>query len=416
LASIVMLSVRPGIAQGRVRKQATSLRSAGYDVTVFSLTPVGLPTEEMLVCEGVTYRAVCAPSLVPQRSDRVSLDGPVRRTARTLLARSGLFSTSRRLRAWMRTRRLERRVVGQAVLLKPEIVHHRDLPTLRTALSIARRCGSALVTDYPELPGHESDRSAPRAAREQRTADRRMRRHYGVSTLRFTVSQGIADHLAREFGQEPPIVLYNSPVIESQRAADSLLRNDCGIGPEVPLVVYVGDVASGRGVETLLAAVGRLNDLHLAVVGANIRRAKKFGFEDAVRRAGLTSRVHSLPAQPPECLLSYLAEATVGAFLLEDTCLNHRWTGPNKFFEMLLAGIPLVVSDLSVMGEVVQQYEVGIALPGTSPEEAAEALRTVIDEPSRFRPSAAALVALREKYGWEAQARTLVDAYQRAFA
>lgn len=410
---VVMLSPNPGQQQVRVRKQATSLNAAGHAVTVLSLRPREDGEPDELVVEGVRYWSVPPPSRFFATSRR-SVRGGARTTIVARLL--GQIPVRLRIKYWggaVVARLNERRIVRMAVELAPQVVHHRDLHTMRAASRIARRCGALVVSDFPELPGYQTDRTSKVAARRERAATRAMQRHYPNSVLRFTVSPGIADFLAEHFGHERPYVLLNSPRVAAQRPASSSLRDDCSIGSDTPLLAFVGDVATGRGVEALLEALLGIDGLHLAVVGASPRRAQKYGFEEKVRHTGMEGRVHVLPAQPAETLLEYLGEATVGAYLLEDTCLNHRWAAPNKFFEMLLAGLPLVVSDLSVMGEIVRRHGLGFAVPDGDPDRATAAIRAVVAQPDRYRPAAATLDELRDLYGWEAQARILVDAYGR---
>lgn len=412
MTRILMLTPNAGHEQVRVRKQAISLCAEGHAVTVLSLSPVprGQPLEVEL--DGVLYRSVASTSQGSARQASRRAHGRGRLVGR-IVGRLPILPRPARVTDRIRAKIIEARVVRTGAALEPAVVHHRDLPTIRAASRIAARCGAVIVSDYPELPGHQNTRGSRSAARNQRAADRTMRRYYQDSVLRFTVSEGIAAFLAQEYGGDRPEVIYNSPVVAEQRPAKTALRGDCSIDAETPLVAFVGDVAAGRGIELLLQAVCQIEGLHLAIIGASERRARKYGLDAKVREVGIEDRVHVVPPQAPEHLLDYLRAATLGVYLLEDTCLNHRWAAPNKFFEMLLAGLPLVVSDLSVMGQVVRDYGIGFAVPERDSEAAAEAMRSVIDEPSRYRPTPVLLDDLRRVYGWEAQAGPLIKAYRR---
>jgi len=78
------------------------------------------------------------------------------------------------------------------------------------------------------------------------------------------------------------------------------------------------------------------------------------------------SRIHYLPPVSPSQVLAYAAGADVGLCLYEDTCLNHRYCMPNKLFESLLAGLPVLASDLPDQAGIVRYYGGGWVIPNES--------------------------------------------------
>ncbi len=109
-------------------------------------------------------------------------------------------------------------------------------------------------------------------------------------------------------------------------------------------------------------------------------------------------------------LLSYTGQADVGVSLLEDTCENHRLALPNKLFEYLAAGLPVVVSDLPEMSRLVQERGVGWVVDSSSPEEIARVLEVALAEHGddglheRVRAAAAEL-------NWPHERSRLTDLY-----
>ena len=128
------------------------------------------------------------------------------------------------------------------------------------------------------------------------------------------------------------------------------------------------------------------------------------GYEDGAARAlrrGVGASVHFLPSVPLDELLGYTADADVGVSLLQDTCENHRLALPNKVFEYVAAGVPVVVSDLPELRRLVEAHGIGWT-PPDDPEQLAAALSTAM---ARTRPNGTARL-------WHSEARRLLDLYE----
>ena len=97
--------------------------------------------------------------------------------------------------------------------------------------------------------------------------------------------------------------------------------------------------------------------------------------------AGLYERVHFHPAVPPGGLLDVTASADVGLCLIEPLTESLRLSLPNKLFEYLAAGIPVVGTRLPEIRRVIEEYDVGATVDDLRPESIAAALQRVIVSP-----------------------------------
>jgi len=110
--------------------------------------------------------------------------------------------------------------------------------------------------------------------------------------------------------------------------------------------------------------------------------------------------------------MRYTASADVGIHLIENTCLNHYYCLPNKLFEYMMVGLPVVMSDFPEMGKVVREAQVGLLVDPADPVQVAEALeRLLSDERLRRRFSEHGLKAAKEQYNWERESSKLEQVY-----
>jgi glycosyltransferase involved in cell wall biosynthesis len=126
--------------------------------------------------------------------------------------------------------------------------------------------------------------------------------------------------------------------------------------------------------------------------------------------------MHVLDAVPPDELLRWVAGADVDAIPLQHSTLNHWLCTPNKLFESLAAGVPVVVSDFPVMRVIVledPEGPLGAACDPTDPRSIAETIGSILDRPAAERADlrARCLRAAHERWSWETESVGLLALY-----
>ena len=154
-------------------------------------------------------------------------------------------------------------------------------------------------------------------------------------------------------------------------------------------MLHQGAPAPDRGCEQLIDAMAELPDAHLVFLGSS----PFAGYEDGLRaRRGRRERALPPVGAAVDELLAHTADADVGVSLLQDTCENHRLALPNKVFEYVAAGVPVVVSDLPELARLVAEHGIGWTAPPGRPDgdrgaRSAQRSTTGVD-PARLRRAA----------------------------
>jgi glycosyltransferase involved in cell wall biosynthesis len=369
---VCMLLHKSVVHDARVRRGAKALAAAGHDVVVVHLAGAEVPST--VTAEG--YR------VVPALGRRTRL--PLR--AHRLVMFAGFVRAVRRER--------------------PDVVHAHDAAMLAPGLAAARSVGARLVYDSHELATGVPYRERLWALFVRWLERVVIRRCDAV----LTVSDGIADRLVELHGlPRRPAVVRNVPDVTGP-IAGGRLRGVVGIG-DAPLVLHQGAPARHRGCEQLVRAMASVPDAHLVFLGDEGDPGYVASLTRLAGGCGLEERVHFVPSVPLEELLAQTAEADVGVSLLEDVCENHRLALPNKVFEYVAAGVPVVASRLPEVRRLVEQRGIGWTADASDPADVARALRDALAGRDEPRLEANLQAAARE-FSWGREQRRLLDVYE----
>ena len=221
----------------------------------------------------------------------------------------------------------------------------------------------------------------------------------------ITVSEGIADDYARRYRISRPLIIYNCPYFK-EIPRKPIFREKFQIRSDQVIFLYQGNLNLGRGIETLLKAFENMTrtDMVLVLMGYGNLVPKIL---DITRKC---SNIFYYPPVSPEIVLQYTASADIGIVFTENTCLNHFYSLPNKFFEYAMAGLGLLVNNLPEMRSLVEKYQCGLIIK----EESDEVVRETIEHLNRedlLRFSNNARSMARD-FNWELQEETLLKIYR----
>jgi glycosyltransferase involved in cell wall biosynthesis len=228
----------------------------------------------------------------------------------------------------------------------------------------------------------------------------------------LTVNDGYAQILARRFGIAIPPVVRNTPArYVRPTPSPDLLRERLGLASTVPIVLYQGGLMSERGIEQGMEAILEVPSAVLVLMGFGSGSDEILRLARAPRYVG---RVRAVEPAPPAELLDWTASSDIMLMAIQPTTLNHRYTTPNKLWEAIAAGVPVVASNLPGMAPIVRETGCGELVDPTEPADIARGIRAILDLPQDGRDALRdRCLAAAEIYSWERQTETLFGLYDR---
>ena len=223
----------------------------------------------------------------------------------------------------------------------------------------------------------------------------------------FTVNESISELYFKEY-KSRPLIIRNLP--EKKIINKLKSRKDLGLPENKKVVILQGSgINIHRGAEELLEAIAIQDKLFLCVVGKGdvINNLKKRS-----SKPDLISKVLFVDALPYEKMMQYTINADVGVSLDKPNNLNYLYSLPNKVFDYLKVGIPIVCSDLVELSKIINIYNCGILIKNHQPKSILTALNSVLDEKNYSIFKAAAL-KVNNELNWENESESLINCYKK---
>ncbi|EKE00498.1 MAG: Glycosyltransferase [uncultured bacterium] len=220
----------------------------------------------------------------------------------------------------------------------------------------------------------------------------------------ITVSGHIAEEYVKNYGIPKPRLVLNCPNYHDYQKKD-LLRLKYKISQNTKIVLYQGEYRQGRGLEEILDAFSRIENDHFAMVFLGYGNSDKI--VDAAKRC---KNIFIHPKVGVSEYMDYVCSADFGIHLMKNTCLNHDYALPNKLFEYLMGGIPVIVSSLTEMKKFVKEYNVGFVLEENTSQGLIDVLKRI--ENTDLTEIRKNVHETAKKYCWENQETNLIETYK----
>ena len=199
---------------------------------------------------------------------------------------------------------------------------------------------------------------------------------------------------------------YQRPRTEIYK--NNILKEKFGIEDDRILYIYQGSLSHGRGIEIILDTFVRFNDdKHVLFMG--------FGeLENTIKKyQNEYNNIHFLDAVKPFEVNRYTCGADVGLCLNENISLNYYLSLPNKLYEYIMNGVPVIVSDFPEMGRVIDESGCGWKVSIDKKSLYSLILNMDKIEIATKRERAK---KYRKKIGWEIEEKNLIELYRNTLA
>lgn len=212
----------------------------------------------------------------------------------------------------------------------------------------------------------------------------------------YTVCDSIATVYNEKYGV-PFHVVRNIPSSKNT-VQPKVIKN------QQKIILYQGAVNIGRGLEQAIKAMHFIEGAQLVIAGdGDIKRQ----LEELVRSEKLQEKVRFSGQLSIEELAKLTPTADLGLSIEEDLGLNYRFALPNKLFDYIRAGVPVLISDLPEMKAIVEKYNIGAICNSHEPKDLANSINEALNNSVKRKTWKTNLIQASKELTWENEEKVL---------
>jgi glycosyltransferase involved in cell wall biosynthesis len=257
---------------------------------------------------------------------------------------------------------------------KADFIFAEDVYTLPFAIIFGKLKGAKVLYDSREIYGHLAGLSKRKNVQMMlRWIENKFIRH---TYKTITTGNMDSNYLEKEYGLNNTILIRNLPLYQEIKTPFDF-RNHYSLNKGVKILLYQGVILHGRGLGPIFDVLKEIKNCVLIVIGGGeyADYYKKVSVEK-----GLIDKVFFFGKVDQKDLLKYTAGADIGLSVIENLSLSYYYALPNKLFEYIITGVPVIASNFPQMVEVIDKYKTGLYLSSDNPREIKETLQTLIDD------------------------------------
>lgn len=214
----------------------------------------------------------------------------------------------------------------------------------------------------------------------------------------ITVNETLAQLYQKKYGV-PVAVIKNVPEIKPNIDTEEFKFSK----PGERIILYQGSLNMGRGLELMIDSMKYLKNYLFVIIGEGdlLDDLKK-----KVKKMDLRDKIIFLGKVLPEKLHGFTRKADLGISLEEDLGLSYRYALPNKIFDYMQAGVPVLASDLPLYNQLFDEFRIGEILKTRNPESVAQKVEQIVKNRLNYQPE---LKKASSVYNWDNEKLKLIE-------
>lgn len=224
----------------------------------------------------------------------------------------------------------------------------------------------------------------------------------------ITVNDSIASLYSNMYHKEVRVIrnIPEMPLLTGQLKREEIRKSIPVEDGKKLLIMQGAGINVDRGAEEAVLAMKYIDFALLLIIGSGDVIGK---LKAMVKENNLSTKVKFLDKMPFDQLMNYTRAADAGLTLDKDTNINYRLSLPNKLFDYIHAGIPVLASYVPEVKKIIEQYKIGVIIDNHDPKHIADKITFMFADNNRYALWKQNLDTAARQLSWSVEEKKLLD-------
>lgn len=219
----------------------------------------------------------------------------------------------------------------------------------------------------------------------------------------YTVNQSVSDYYYKKYGVRMSVVRNVPKISDLTYEFEELNFKD-----RVKIIVYQGALNVGRGLELIIESMQFLENTLLIIIGDGDIKQQLI---ELIYKHKLKEKVKMPGKIQFNELKTYTMQADLGISLEENLGMNYYLALPNKIFDYIHAGVPVLASDLPEIAAIINKYKIGVITKTRIPAELASLIQSLFKDIENYKKYKQNTILARNELCWENEEKTIINIF-----
>lgn len=285
---------------------------------------------------------------------------------------------------------------------KASIIFAEDIYTLPFAVIFGKLKRAKIYYDSRELFGY----LAGLKDKKFKQAFWKWTEKFFIRKADYVIVTGPMDgeFLKKDYGIDNIILLRNLPrYYKPELKLD--LHSHLQIEKAKKIILYQGVLLKGRGIEKVFSVLSELPDFVFVIAGGG--EFEQY-YQQLAEEMNVSEKVFFLGKLTQQDLPKVTASVDIGVALVENLSKSYYYALPNKLFEYIMAEVPVIVSNLPQMKEIVDKYDVGFAVNIDNKDELILVIKKLSEDTNLYESKKQNCHIASQELNWEKEVTNLL--------
>ncbi len=290
----------------------------------------------------------------------------------------------------------------ELLFTKADIIFAEDIYTLPFSVIFGKLKGAKIFYDSREVYGHLAGLVNKKKVQILLSRVEKIFIKYVYKVI--TTGELDSAYIKSEYPKHNPVTIRNLPYIPVITGPFDF-RQYYKLDNKIKILLYQGVILHGRGLRLIFDVIGGIENCIIVIIGGGEYEGH---YRNLAIEKKIEDRVYFFGKISQNELLNYTAGADIGLSVIENLSLSYYYALPNKMFEYIITGVPVLASNFPQLKTIIDKYNVGLYIDPEKIDDFKNTLQRMVNDDDLRKKLSENCFEAGKELNWEKEIKKLL--------